>query len=210
MCNYLYYFSVIICTYNRVKTLPKCIDSILSQTFQDLEIIIFDDGSFDETKKTLNNYKNNDVKLFYNKENKGVIYCRNNAIKLSNGKYIAFVDSDDWILPNHFEIRKNILEKEKCDFLHGGFKLLGNEFVIDRFDNTKKISIYDCILDSTLIFRKKDLEKLGLFPDLNYASGNELHKKATEYGLRCFNVKEETYIYNRNLRNSITKNRNKE
>ena len=51
MCNYLYYFSVIICTYNRVKTLPKCIDSILSQTFQDLEIIIFDDGSFDETKK---------------------------------------------------------------------------------------------------------------------------------------------------------------
>ncbi len=141
-----------------------------------------------------------------NSKNKGVIFSRNKAIKLSKGQFISFVDSDDWILPKHFERRKKIIETEKCDFLHGGFKLLGNELVIDRFDKSRTISIYDCILDSTLIFKKVDLMKLGLFPKLNYAAGNELYHKAKQLGLRCFEVKEKTYIYNRKIESSITKN----
>ncbi|MGA1871245.1 MAG: glycosyltransferase family 2 protein [bacterium] len=101
--------SVIIPTYNRSQFITHAIDSVLSQTYHDIEIIIVDDGSTDNTKKILINY-NNRIKYIY-QENQGVAAARNTGIKNAKGKYIAFLDSDDMWLPQKLEQQVKILNQ---------------------------------------------------------------------------------------------------
>ena len=89
------FFSVIIPTYNRQAFLKKSVDSVLAQTFPDFELIIIDDGSNDGTDKLISSY--NDKRIIYKyQQNNGVASARNNGIKRSSGKFIAFLDSDDY------------------------------------------------------------------------------------------------------------------
>ena len=85
--------SVIIPTFNRAHVLGKCIDSVLNQSYQNLEVIIIDDGSTDNTKSVLSHYKDH-IKVIY-QNNSGVSSARNTGVANANGKYIAFLDSDD-------------------------------------------------------------------------------------------------------------------
>lgn len=85
--------SVIIPTFNRAHVLGKCIDSVLNQSYQNLEVIIIDDGSTDNTKSVLSHYKDH-IKVIY-QNNSGVSSARNAGVANANGKYIAFLDSDD-------------------------------------------------------------------------------------------------------------------
>jgi len=98
-------FSIVIPTYNRSGFLNRAIDSVLSQSFTDYELIIVDDGSTDNTSGILKNY--GDKILSFYQENRGVSAARNNGIEKSKGRYIALLDSDDtWHenkLTRHFE-----------------------------------------------------------------------------------------------------------
>ena len=96
------FFSVIIPTYNRANLIPKAIESILNQTFVDWELIIVDDGSCDETKAVVANYKDNRIKYIWQK-NKERSAARNNGISNSKGEYICFLDSDDYFLPDRLQ-----------------------------------------------------------------------------------------------------------
>ncbi len=95
-------FSVIIPTYNREKILSRAIDSILTQTFDDFELIIVDDGSTDQTKELVRRYKDERVKYIY-KENGGQNSALNRGLKEARGCYVAFCDSDDAWLPLKLE-----------------------------------------------------------------------------------------------------------
>ena len=90
--------SVIIPTYNNGKFLDKCIESILSQTYCEFELLIINDGSTDNTIDILKYYGQKDkrIKLF-NIENNGVSFARNLGISKAKGEYICFIDSDDWV-----------------------------------------------------------------------------------------------------------------
>ncbi len=90
--------SVIIPVYNNALYLSKCIDSILSQSFQDFEVVIVDDGSKDGSEIICDNYQKKDyrVKVFHT-ENKGVSFARNLGLERSCGEWISFIDSDDWV-----------------------------------------------------------------------------------------------------------------
>ena len=90
--------SVIIPVYNVEKYLPRCIDSILAQTYQNLEIILVDDGSPDGCGKICDEYAEKDNRVVViHKENGGVSSARNVGIKKATGECIAFIDSDDWV-----------------------------------------------------------------------------------------------------------------
>ena len=89
-------FSIIVPTYNREKYISRCIDSVLNQTYSDLELIIVDDGSKDSTAEIIKNYKDKRIKYFKN-TNHGIGYSRNFGINKSTGDYIFFLDSDDYI-----------------------------------------------------------------------------------------------------------------
>ncbi|WP_208558910.1 glycosyltransferase family 2 protein [Marinilactibacillus kalidii] len=94
--------SVIIPTYNVERYIEECMDTVLAQTYESLEVIVIDDGSTDATPYLLKQYEKN-VSLTLNKQNKGQGAIRNQGIEQATGDYLLFVDSDDWIEKNTIE-----------------------------------------------------------------------------------------------------------
>lgn len=108
--------SVIIPVYNSEKTLKRCVDSLLNQDFQDVEIILINDGSTDDSAEICKEYKEKDIRVVYiDKPNGGVSSARNAGLKVAKGEYILFVDSDDYVLDNYFSVIEEIISK-KCDY----------------------------------------------------------------------------------------------
>jgi len=107
--------SVIIPTYNRGDKLQRAIDSVLNQTYTNLEIIVIDDGSTDNTPEIVQKYDDNQIKYIYCCENRGANHARNIGVRNSNGKYISFLDSDDVLRKKYHEITINALENSNSD-----------------------------------------------------------------------------------------------
>lgn len=118
-------YSIIIPVYNVEKTLRRCLDSVINQTYKNLEIICINDGSKDNSLKILNEYaKKDDRIIIVNKENGGLASARNEGIKKVNGDVITFLDSDDWFEIDCIEYVNNILEKNKdLDVYRGDYYL---------------------------------------------------------------------------------------
>ncbi len=104
--------SVIVPVYNVERYLAKCLDSIINQTFQDIEIICVNDGSTDISRRILEEYKNKDSRIkIIDKENGGLSSARNAGMKVATGNFYSFIDSDDWVEPDMLEkLYKNITE----------------------------------------------------------------------------------------------------
>lgn len=112
----VYKVSVVVPVYNNEKYLSKCIDSILNQTYKDIEIVCVDDGSTDSSGQILDNYAKKDSRIkVIHKENEGVSVARNIGIKESTMPIIAFVDSDDYIQFDMYEKMISLMEKENLD-----------------------------------------------------------------------------------------------
>jgi glycosyltransferase involved in cell wall biosynthesis len=96
--------SIIIPVYNMEKYLDRCVHSVLNQTYENLEIILVDDGSTDNSPNMCDNYalKDSRIKVVH-KENGGLSDARNAGLRIATGDYIGYVDSDDWIEPNMYE-----------------------------------------------------------------------------------------------------------
>lgn len=114
--------SIIVPIYNSSKYLKKCINSITNQTLEDIEIILVDDNSTDSSLDIIKNYEKEDsrIKVIHLDENKGIGSARNIGIEEANGKYIGFVDSDDYIHPKMYErlffgAERNNVEIARCD-----------------------------------------------------------------------------------------------
>jgi glycosyltransferase involved in cell wall biosynthesis len=110
--------SVIIPCYNVENYVEKCINSLLQQTLNDIEIIVVNDGSKDNTLKILKKLvkENTNIKLI-DKKNAGVSAARNDALKIAKGEYIGFLDSDDWVEKDMFEKMYNKAIKENLDIV---------------------------------------------------------------------------------------------
>ena len=108
--------SIIVPVYNTSKYLPQCLDSILRQTVPDFEVICVNDSSTDNSLKILQNYADKDSRIkVYSKENGGISSVRNFGMTKSGGKFICFLDSDDYIHPQFLEIMlKEIGDKNIC------------------------------------------------------------------------------------------------
>ncbi len=112
--------SIIVPVYNVEKYLPQCLDSIINQTFKDFECICINDGSPDNSLAILKEYASKDSRIrIINQENKGLSISRNIGIKNSKGKYISFLDSDDWIAENCLEVLYSAVEKLQYDIVIG-------------------------------------------------------------------------------------------
>ncbi len=102
------FFSIMMPAYNAENYIQLALESILSQTYKDYEVIVLDDGSSDKTLSIANNYANKDhrIKVYQNQENMGNCYTRRLALEKMTGKYVAFLDSDDIWLPEKLECFK--------------------------------------------------------------------------------------------------------
>ncbi len=108
--------SIIVPVYNVEKYLPKCLDSLLGQTFNDIEIICVDDGSTDGSGEILGVYAQRDSRIkIVTKENGGLFSARHEGMKYINGKYVIFVDSDDWVSESLVEKSLEAASDENTD-----------------------------------------------------------------------------------------------
>jgi len=125
--------SIIVPVYNVESYIDRCIKSILSQTFQDYELIIVDDGSPDNCPKICDEWaiKDKRIKVIHQK-NQGLSAARNTGIKFSEGKYLTFIDSDDWITDSMVQDLYDLIEKTEADISVCGFtKTESEENLVD-------------------------------------------------------------------------------
>ena len=139
--------SVIVPVYNIEKYLPRCIDSILNQTYKNWEAIFINDGSTDNSLKILEEYKRKNERIkIIDKKNAGSGAARNDGIESSKGKYIAFLDSDDWYEEDFLEKLYNNLIENNSDV-----SMCNPKMAYDNIEKNSKINTY--------FFKSIELEK---------------------------------------------------
>jgi glycosyltransferase involved in cell wall biosynthesis len=111
--------TVLISVFNSSKFIRETLESVLNQTFSDYEILIVDDGSTDETEDIIYSYK--DKRMKYVKCNHNFIKTWNTGLQLANGKYVAFIDHDDLMMPERLEIQFNYMESNPDVIVCGGY-----------------------------------------------------------------------------------------
>ena len=205
--------SVIIPVYNAEKYLKRCLDSIVNQTFKDIEILCINDGSTDNSLNILNEYAKNDSRIrIINQDNQGVSITRNNGIKAATSKYISFVDSDDYISLDFLEYLIYYIEKYNADIAYCSLSTVRNDeircyYQVDNvkvYDTTNKkykaCNIpYNCHVPNKIYNREK-LIKANLFfePYVTYEDMEFQHKALDILG-KLVTVPKSTYYYvNRN------------
>ncbi|MEG0457025.1 MAG: glycosyltransferase family 2 protein, partial [Oscillospiraceae bacterium] len=146
--------SVIVPVYNVEKYLNRCVESIIKQTYKNLEIILIDDGSPDNCGQLCEQFKTQDNRIkVYHKKNEGLGLTRNLGLKEATGNYITFVDSDDWIGPQHIENMYLALCNNSADLCIGGHTRVdqnGNQ-VVCKVKLTKEIYLSNEIENEILL-----------------------------------------------------------
>ena len=146
--------SVIVPVYNTERFLRRCIESILNQNVEKCELILINDGSTDSSGKICDEYaKENQCISVIHRKNQGVGKARNNGVLASSGKYITFVDSDDYLEVSACEELLKLLTEHPVDVLHFGTVLHANENVSDDLKNwvTNFLTPYEGELEGNLI-----------------------------------------------------------
>ena len=137
--------SIVIPIYNVEKYVKRCIDSVLAQTYKNIEIILVDDGSEDNCGEICDEYakSNNYIKVLH-QENSGLAAARNNGIKITTGDYIAFVDSDDYVLPQMYEILYKNMKNYDADISTcNRYRNINNKNDYENMDtDTEKIHVF--------------------------------------------------------------------
>lgn len=119
--------SVIMPAYNGERYISKAIESVLNQTYPDLELIIVEDASTDKTLEIIKSYGDERIKLLENSRNQGIAYSTNRAIEMARGKYIALLDDDDYAAENRIELQVEYLEQNPQIDILGGRAAIINE-----------------------------------------------------------------------------------
>ena len=185
--------SVIIPIYNVEKYLRKCLDTIVNQTFVNIEIILVNDGSIDGSKNICEEYKikDNRIKLI-NKNNGGLSDARNVGISNAKGDYLIFIDSDDFVELDMIEILYKSVVENNADIAVCGFDYYMNDLFYKKINQKNKIQIFNReqsilrMLDINDVFgwtAWNKIYKKDLFFNLKYPKGKLYEDMATTYKL---------------------------
>lgn len=147
--------TIVVPAYNEETRLNKCLDSLVNQTYENIEVIVVDDGSTDNTLEIANSYKNKDGRfIVIHKENGGLSSARNVALNIYKGKYIYFLDSDDYLYPTSIEYLLNVITSYDVDIVYS-------------FTNRKNEN--PMILDSDIEVKNKDEAILSYLRGENFS-----------------------------------------
>lgn len=220
--------SVIVPVYNAASYLDGTINSILNQTLRDIEIIIVDDGSTDNSRDIILKYgeKDDRIKIIY-QENLGVSGARNNGINMATGEYIGFVDSDDKIEKNMYEKLYTTARKNNSDVVFCGMTIQTNYTKFTLQPCKKEIVVMDKVNIENEVYKSyiysnklclaeccNKLYKLEVINKMNIKFDEKLkHGEDYLFNLEYMThiqsaifIPDNLYIYNRSNINSVTKN----
>ncbi len=173
--------SVVITTYNYATYLPKAIDSVLRQTYQNVEVIVIDDGSTDGAEFVIPNIES--VKYFY-QQNRGISVARNNGIKKSKGAYIVFLDGDDWLEPDAIENNlSRLIQHPTVAFISGNYYFIRAETgSVEKINVTVNNNHYISLLRgnyigmiAAVLFQKWVLDKVQFDEDIKACEDYDLY-----------------------------------
>lgn len=211
--------SVIIPVYNTAKYLHKCVDSVLSQTYTNLEIILVNDGSTDNSGKICDEYAQKDKRIkVIHKRNGGLSSARNAGIKMATGQFLSFIDSDDWVDKKFIEILYNLICKYKTEISCVGYYEVDNkgehikQILSGNEDETVVINIkaLEMGFSSLCFFACNKLFDKRLFRQINFPEG-QLYEDITAISSIFLKTKDiaitnvPLYYYNKMNTASITK-----
>lgn len=212
--------SVIVPVFNCEKYLLKCLDSILNQTYKNLEIIVINDGSTDGTEKIVLDLMNQENRIVYvYQENSGPSEARNNGISLSKGEYLVFIDSDDFVEPTYIELLLNEMLNTDADLVCCGYRDISeygivncSDFQIEKDVSVK--SVMNLVCNGTggvlwnKIFKKEIISKYSLKMDKTIFMSEDL-LFVLQYVTHCKSfgsINKYLYNYNRLNQGSISSN----
>ncbi len=202
--NFQPFFSVIICTFNRARLLPRALDSVLAQTETSWEAVVVDDGSRDETHAIVRRYADEfpNVRYLYH-ANRGLSPSRNVGIAAAAGEFVTFLDSDDWYLPEHLATRRALLAANPgIDLLHGGCKIIGNPYVVDKHNPNNMLDLHDLVVGGTFVMPREVAVAVGGFP-ISYSNDGDLFESMEAAGMKIVRTDIRTYIYDRTTPDSL-------
>lgn len=174
--------SVIIPIYNVSRYLPQCMKSVLSQSYQDLEIILVDDGSTDDCPKMCDNYKEQDARVrVIHKKNGGLSDARNAGMKIATGEWTCFVDSDDWLDQEAIMKLYQFAIENRCEVVQGNIYYAYDDYLLYRQANKKEqertvLSRHEAMRELIINNRVKNfawgkLYKTNIIRDLEFPIG---------------------------------------
>lgn len=153
--------TIIVPVYNVEKYIRECIESLINQTYKNIEIILVDDGSKDKSGYICDDYAKTDSRIkVIHKKNEGLGFARNTGLKVTQGKYVTFIDSDDKADADLVERLAKGISEFDCDTCIGGFKRISESGTVsfeERYD--------DAIFSGTNVYNKLFARMLGSAPD---------------------------------------------
>jgi len=177
--------SVIMLTYNRGNYILDSINSVLSQKYQNLELIVIDDGSSDNTAEIIKSINDNRLKYLQYKSNKGIAYRRARSLNNLRGDFVAIIDSDDiWVDKNKLQKQVNFLTANPDYSLIGsqvrlidsdGDTLGYKKFALDDQKIRRKILFRNQFAHSSVLFREETLRSIGGYNSLSFAEDLDLY-----------------------------------
>lgn len=184
--------SVIIPVYNIERYIGKCIKSVINQTYKNLEIILVDDGSTDKSGRICDEYAQIDTRiLVIHKENEGLSDARNSGLEICKGKYIGFIDGDDWIKGDMYEFLYQTLTKYQADIAVCGHFVEDDEGVYDSECADGSVKIYNRRDAVCAVVEDKEIHSYAwdklyereLFDGIQYPTGRYVQDIFTTYKL---------------------------
>lgn len=162
------YISVIVPVYNVAAYLPQCLDSLLSQDYEKLEVILIDDGSKDESGLICDAYAARDSRInVIHQQNAGAAAAKNAGLRVATGEYLTFLDSDDWLEPNVYGYMVDVLRGEKADAVQFAFRdvwknraedrvIYPGRTVVDSDEYMRRLTVdYSCALLWNKLYRRE-------------------------------------------------------
>lgn len=209
--------SVLLPVKNGAKYLEKAIVSILNQSFTNFEFIIINDGSTDNTENIISQFKDSRIITINNKSSIGIAKSLNKGLKISTGKYIARMDSDDFSLCHRFETQLKIFkEHQSLDILGTGIKIMNDygqffiKQVVESFEELKiELLSHCCLCHPSIMIKKSALsdKKLNYNPSVLHAEDYMLWVEAVINGLTIMNTPEVLLEYKLHEEQISSKNR---
>ena len=218
--------SVVIPVYNVEKYLKECLDSVINQTYKELEIILVDDGSTDNSGKICDEYAEFDqrIKVIHQK-NMGAGGAKNTGLDLISGDYFSIIDSDDYLELNYYETLLNSMIKYQVDVvqcLNRDFYVDGiynRSYSFDRFNRrnatvlTRKKFLFELLYDWKYAIFANKLFNRSLLKNIRFPVGRKIDDEFFTYKLIC-NAKKivniNNFLYNYRMRKTSVMNENKE
>ena len=208
--------SIVVPVYNASKYLEECLNSIINQTYSDIEIVLIDDGSTDNSGNICDAYEKNDNRIkVYHQKNSGVSSARNNGIKESRGEYVCFVDSDDVVHPDYIKklvenLDNDVLSICQIENFYGKAIFFKNDddkrIELDKNQFIKLCNMYLLNTPCCKLFNLNTIRKNNIYFDTKLSLGEDLlfNLDYLKYIVKIIVTNQKLYYYRKDENNTLS------